>query len=55
MKLQGIQIGLASPKLIKFWAERHYYLQNKIGPITNPQTVNYQKIYSYIYDWEQII
>jgi len=43
MKLQGIQIGLASPKLIRHWAERTLKNGKKIGPITNPQTVNYQR------------
>ena len=45
MKLQGIQIGLASPQRIRFWAERQLKDGKSIGPITNPQTVNYQKIF----------
>ncbi len=43
MKLQGIQIGLASPKTIRKWAERQLPNGKKIGPITSSQTVNYQK------------
>ncbi len=45
MKLQGIQIGLASPKKIQQWAERKLPNGKKTGPITSSQTVNYQKIY----------
>ena len=44
MRLQGIQIGLASPKTIQSWAERKLENGRTIGPITNPQTVNYQII-----------
>ena len=42
MKLQGIQLGLASPKMIRLWAERKLVNGKVIGPISNPQTVNYQ-------------
>lgn len=48
MKLQGIQIGLASPITIKKWSERQLPNGKKTGPITNSQTVNYQKIYNLI-------
>ena len=42
MKFQGIKIGLASPQTIKLWAERKGKNGQNIGPIQNPQTVNYQ-------------
>ncbi len=42
MNLQGIQIGLASPKTIRLWAERKLINGKQVGPISNPQTVNYQ-------------
>lgn len=42
MKLQGIQIGLASPTMIKLWAERKLPNGKLVGPIQNAQTVNYQ-------------
>lgn len=44
MKLQGIQIGLASPNMIKLWAEHKLPNGKLVGPIKNPQTVNYQRI-----------
>lgn len=42
MKLQGIQINLASPQTIRKWAERKLPNGKSIGPITSSQTVNYQ-------------
>lgn len=45
MKLQGIQLGLASPKTIRLWAERKLINGKIIGPVSNPQTVNYQSIF----------
>lgn len=44
IRLKGIQIRLASPKIIKKWAERRLPNGKIIGQITNSQTVNYQTI-----------
>ena len=43
MKLQGIQLGLASPKMSRLWAERKLVKGKVRGPIINPQTLNYQR------------
>ena len=44
IRLKGIQIRLASPKIIKKWSERRLPNGKIIGQITNSQTVNYQTI-----------
>jgi DNA-directed RNA polymerase beta' subunit len=43
-KLLSIQIGLASPKKIKNWAERVLPNGKKVGQVTNSQTVNYKTL-----------
>ena len=43
MKLQGIQINLASPKTIRQWAQVRGYSNVYLGQVKNAQTVNYQK------------
>lgn len=43
IQLRGMQIRLSSPQRIRKWAEKN--LGGKwIGQVTNPQTVNYQKM-----------
>lgn len=41
--LKGIQISLASPNIIRRWAERKLPNDKIIGQVTSSQTVNYQK------------
>ena len=43
INLKGIQIRLASPKSIRYWAERKLPNGKIIGQVTSSQTVNYQK------------
>ena len=42
IRLNGIQIRLASPKSIRRWAERKLPNGKIIGQVTSSQTVNYQ-------------
>lgn len=46
MQKKGILISLASPEIIKKWANQKLLVKNKNSKITNPQTVNYQKAFS---------
>nr|AYJ22302.1 RNA polymerase b-subunit [Avrainvillea sp. HV04061] len=46
MQKKGILISLASPEIIKKWANQKLLVENKNSKITNPQTVNYQKAFS---------
>ena len=41
--LKGIQIRLASPQIIRKWAEKKLPNGEIVGQVTNSQTVNYQK------------
>ena len=43
IRLKGIQIRLASPKVIRRWAERKLPNNKIVGQVTSSQTVNYQK------------
>ena len=43
IRLKGIEICLASPNTIRFWAERRLPNGRIIGQVTSSQTVNYQK------------
>ena len=40
--LKGMQIRLASPKIIRLWAERELPNGIIVGQVTSSQTVNYQ-------------
>ena len=42
--LKGIQIRLASPQIIRRWAEKKLPDGTIVGQVTSSQTVNYQKI-----------
>ena len=42
IRLKGIQIRLASPTIIRKWAERKLPNGKIVGQVTNSQTVNYQ-------------
>ena len=44
IRLKGIQIRLASPDIIRKWAERQLSNGKIIGQVTSSQTVNYQKL-----------
>lgn len=46
MEKKGILINLASPQMIKKWADQKLIIKNKNNKITNPQTVDYQKAIS---------
>ena len=41
--LNGVQIRIASPSIIRQWAERKLPNGKIIGQVTSSQTVNYQK------------
>jgi DNA-directed RNA polymerase subunit beta' len=43
IRLKGIQIRLASPNIIRRWAERTLPNDKIVGQVTSSQTVNYQK------------
>ena len=43
IRLKGIQIRLASPTIIRRWAERKLPNGKIVGQVTSSQTVNYQK------------
>lgn len=43
IRLKGIQIRLASPNIIRRWAERRLPNGKIVGQVTSSQTVNYQK------------
>lgn len=43
-RIDSIQIGLASPKQIRRWAERKLPTGRIVGQVTNPQTVNYKTL-----------
>ena len=42
IRLKGLKIRLASPQIIRKWAERKLPNGKIIGQITSSQTVNYQ-------------
>ena len=42
IRLKGLKIRLASPQMIRKWAERKLPNEKIIGQITSSQTVNYQ-------------
>ena len=42
--LRGMQIRLASPKIIRLWAERELPNGKVVGRVTSSQTVNYQNL-----------
>ena len=41
---RGFRIRLASPQMIRRWAEKELPNGKLVGQVTNPQTVNYQKM-----------
>ena len=44
IRLRGVQIRLASPQLIRSWAERELPNGKIVGQVTSSQTVNYQTL-----------
>lgn len=44
IQLRGVQIRLASPQLIRSWAERELPNGKIVGQVTSSQTVNYQTL-----------
>nr|YP_009105568.1 beta' subunit of RNA polymerase [Lobosphaera incisa]AIT94263.1 beta' subunit of RNA polymerase [Lobosphaera incisa] len=44
ISIESIEIGLASPKQIKKWAQRILPNGKKIGQVTNPETVHYNTL-----------
>lgn len=47
INLRGVKIRLASPNIIRKWAERKLPNGQIVGQITSSQTVNYQKKIDY--------
>ena len=43
-KFQQLEIGLASPKEIKSWAERYLPTGEVVGEVTSWETVNYKTL-----------